>query len=120
MSFVKQHAWPGNIRQLYNTLLQAVVMSDGNELQREDLVAALAELPLATPESDIGLDRPLEAGFDLQQHLNEIQRKYLRHAMKQARGVKAQAAKLLGIRNYQTLVAQLKRLGNRDDADTEP
>jgi hypothetical protein len=36
-------------------------MSDGNELQREDLVAALAELPLATRESDIGLDRSLEA-----------------------------------------------------------
>jgi DNA-binding NtrC family response regulator len=79
--FVKQHAWPGNIRQL---------------------------------------DRPLEAGFDLQQHLNEIQRQYLQQAMKQARGVKAQAAKLLGMKNYQTLDAQLKRLGIRDDLDTEP
>jgi len=120
MSFVKQHAWPGNIRQLCNTLLQAVVMSDGNELQREDLVAALAELPLATRGSDIGLDRPLEAGFDLQQHLNEIQRSYLQHAMKQARGVKAQAARLLGMKNYQTLDAQMKRLGIGDDTDTEP
>jgi DNA-binding NtrC family response regulator len=120
ISFVKQHAWPGNIRQFYNTLLQAVVMSDGNELQREDLVAALAELPPATRESGIGLDPPLEPGFDLQQHLNEIQRKYLQQAMTQARGVKAQAARLLGMKNYQTLDAQLKRLGIRDDVDTEP
>jgi two-component system response regulator PilR (NtrC family) len=107
-------------RQFYNTLLQAVVMSDGNELQREDLVAALAELPPATRESGIGLDPPLEPGFDLQQHLNEIQRKYLQQAMTQARGVKAQAARLLGMKNYQTLDAQLKRLGIRDDVDTEP
>ena len=30
--------------------------------------------------------------------------------MKESRGVKTQAARLLGIKNYQTLDAQLKRL----------
>ena len=32
-------------------------------------------------------------------------------AMRQANGVKAEAARLLGIDNYQTLAARLKRLG---------
>ncbi|QDV40627.1 Nif-specific regulatory protein [Stieleria neptunia] len=35
----------------------------------------------------------------------------LRRAMDQAHGVKAKAAELLGMKHYQTLDAQLKRLG---------
>ncbi len=29
LGYVKGHSWPGNVRQLYNTLVQAAVMSDG-------------------------------------------------------------------------------------------
>jgi transcriptional regulator with GAF, ATPase, and Fis domain len=58
--------------------------------------------------------------FDLEEFLNDIRGKYLRMAMEEADGVKAKAARLLGMKNYQTLDAQLKRLaikgnwGNED------
>lgn len=112
IAFVAKHSWPGNVRQLFNSLLQAVVLTDGDELQREDLVAAIGEAPVDDLDSDL-LERPLGEGFSLDSHLNDIQRHYLRRAMIEAHGVKAEAARLLGMKNYQTLDAQLKRLDVR-------
>jgi DNA-binding NtrC family response regulator len=108
MEFVKRHAWPGNVRQLYNVLLQAAVMAEGEKIGRGDLVAALGDMD-ADPSPN-SLDRPLGDGFELEEHLNSIHRHYLRRAMDEAKGVKARAARLLGMKHYQTLDAQLDRL----------
>jgi len=107
MTFVKRHPWPGNVRQLYNTLLQAAVMADGDTLGQQDLAAAAGGL------GDPGLnalEQPLGDAFNLDEHLKVIQRHYLRRAMEEARGNKTRAARLLGIAHYQTLDAQLDRL----------
>jgi len=110
MRFVKQHRWPGNVRQLYNALIQAAVMADGQILQKVDLESAVAEMPRTPATSDNVMEHPLGDGFDLLEQLNEIHRHYLRRAMDEAGGVKSKAARLLGMNNYQTLDAQLKRL----------
>ncbi len=108
MDFVKRYGWPGNVRQLYNTLLQAAVMADGDTIDRADLVAATGGMP---EDADLRvLEQPLGDGFDLEEHLKEIQRHYLRRAMEEAGGVKTRAARLLGLASYQALDAQLKRL----------
>ena len=109
MEFVRKHAWPGNVRQLYNTLMRAAVMTDGPVLDRRDMADALAEVP-GERAGDL-LEAPLGEGFSLDDHLEQIQRHYLRRAMEEAGGVKKRAAELLGYRNYQTLAAQLERLG---------
>jgi DNA-binding NtrC family response regulator len=109
MNFVKEHTWPGNVRQLYNVLVQAAVMAEGDTLDRQDLVAAVGAMG-AGPDANV-LEQPLGDGFDLDEHLKAIQRHYLRRAMEQARGVKTRAAELLGLASYQALDAQLKRLG---------
>lgn len=110
MAFVKSHAWPGNVRQLYNALIQAAVLTDGDTIERRDLAAASGELPEAGGAPTASLHRPLGDGFDIEEHLNSVHRWYLQRAMEEAGGVKAQAARLLGMKNYQTLDAQLKRL----------
>ena len=108
MEFVKRFNWPGNVRQLYNILLQAAVMADGEALHRQDMVAAIGAL---SDDLDLNvLEQPLGHGFDLEEHLKTIQRHYLRRGMEEARGNKTQAARLLGIPHYQTLDAQLDRL----------
>jgi len=109
ISFVKRHDWPGNIRQLYNALLQAVVMTEGNVLGKNDLVASLGEFHESRAAEDL-LERSLGDGFDLEELLNELRRHYLRRAMAEAHGVKTHAARLLGLRSYQDLDAKLKRL----------
>lgn len=110
IAFVKRHPWPGNVRQLFNALVQAAVMSESDVIERHDIEAALAELPGSAPASTDPLEKPLGADFNLETHLNDIHRHYLRRAMVESNGVKTRAARLLGIENYQTLDAQLKRL----------
>jgi transcriptional regulator with PAS, ATPase and Fis domain len=108
MDFVKRYPWPGNVRQLYNTLLQAAVMADAEAISRQDVVAAIGGV---TMDDDLNvLEQPLGDGFDLEEHLKAIQRHYLRRAMDEAEGVKTHAAALLGMASYQALDAQLKRL----------
>lgn len=110
MAFVKRHGWPGNVRQLHNALVQAAVLADDSVLTQSDLSAGLGEMPVEGRATSQAFERPIGDGFDLEEYLNELQRNYLRRAMEEARGVKAQAARLLGMKNYQTLDAQLKRL----------
>jgi DNA-binding NtrC family response regulator len=111
VEFIKKHPWPGNVRQLGNTLTQAAVMTDGEVIGRGDVEDAIAEVPAARA-ADAG-EPPLGDGFSLERHLEEVQCRYLRRAMEQAGGVKRRAAELLGYRHYQTLAAQLERLGIR-------
>ena len=108
--FVQNHAWPGNVRQLYNVLAQAAVMSAGPVIGKDEILDAIGEMPSQRPAAGNLLERPLGHGFNLQELLNDIQRHYLRRAMEEASGVKSKAARLLGMANYQTLDAQLKRL----------
>jgi DNA-binding NtrC family response regulator len=111
LDFIKKHPWPGNVRQLGNTLTQAAVMTDGEVIDRDDIEDAIAEVPTSRVAE---LREPaLGDGFSLERHLEEVQCRYLRRAMEQAGGVKRRAAELLGYRHYQTLAAQLERLGIR-------
>jgi transcriptional regulator with PAS, ATPase and Fis domain len=109
IDFVKQYRWPGNVRQLQNAILQATVMAEGDVLERRDLAAAVVDAPGCSAEDD-PLQHSLGEGFILEDHLADIHRRYLERAMTEAGGVKTKAAKLLGMKSYQTLDAQLKRL----------
>lgn len=112
--FLQRQAWPGNVRQLYNALVQAAVLSEGELLEPCDLAEALSEVPGKRQADPLNL--PLGDGFNLARHLEDMQRHYLQRAMDEAGGVKARAAELLGYDHYQTLDAQLKRLGVRVEA----
>jgi DNA-binding NtrC family response regulator len=109
VEYAKKHPWPGNVRQLCNTLTQAAVMTDEEVIDRRDLADAIAEVP-GKPAVELR-EIALGDGFSLERHLEEIQRHYLQRAMEEADGVKRRAAELLGYRHYQTLAAQLERLG---------
>jgi DNA-binding NtrC family response regulator len=107
ISFMKEHHWPGNIRELYNALIQAAVLTDGEKIGRQELVASLGEITKSHSDMTV---HEIGDDFDLEKYLNSVHAKYLERAMQQANGVKSHAAKLLGIKNYQTLDSQLKRL----------
>ena len=107
-SFLQTYPWSGNVRQLFNALAQAAVMADSDALESEDIAAAIADVPRSETTDVLGT--PLGEGFSLEGHLEDIQRHFLRRAMEEARGSKTKAAKLLGMKHYQTLDAQLARL----------
>lgn len=108
-SFVQSHDWPGNARQLYNAILQAVVMTPNQALSRRDLTAAVEEAPKTAKQSL--LDLPLGDGFDLNEHLEDIRKHYLARGMEEANGTKKAAAELLGFENWQTMDKQLVKYG---------
>jgi DNA-binding NtrC family response regulator len=106
--FLQRHPWPGNVRQLYNALVQAAILCEGDVIDPADLVEALADAPGRSRVDPLSV--PLGDGFDLVKHLEKIQAHYLQRAMEESGGVKTRAAELLGYDHYQTLDAQLRRL----------
>ena len=52
ISFVKEHEWPGNARQLYNALVQAAVLTDGENIGRRELAASIGARQLGTLHFD--------------------------------------------------------------------
>ncbi len=81
--FFMAYPWPGNIRELENTLEHAFILSTGGVISREHLPADLAgTLPALGASSGDNEAREIEA---------------IRHALGQAGGNKAKAARLLGV-----------------------
>lgn len=104
-----QHPWPGNVRELVNTLWRAALWSEGPTITESDVEAAL--LPSLTSPSDGILDRPLGNGLDVPAILDEVERHYLSRSLAEAHGNKAEAARLVGIKERKTFAYRLKRHG---------
>ena len=102
-----QHPWPGNIRELHNTLQRAVIWSAGKTINEEDIKESILELP-ESKSSNI-LDRSLSNGIKLESLLGEVAKHYLERAIKESGGNKTTAAKRLGLSNYQTLTNWMQR-----------
>jgi len=96
MALLVAYRFPGNVRQLQNVVERAAVLSDGDTLEPATLPAAVRGLEEAVPPTEGG---PLALGgtFNLETHLDGIERRYLLAALEQAGGVKTRAAELLGL-----------------------
>ena len=104
-----QHTWPGNIRELQNTLLQAAIWSRDTIIDVEDIRESM--LPMTNPQNDRLLDRPIGDGVNLLQLIEKLSQHYLKRALDEAGGNKTKAAKLVGLPNYQTFSNWLKKYG---------
>lgn len=113
-NLIIQHSWPGNIRELQNTLRRALIWSEGETISAEDMREALLTLAVPQPATDGILDCPIGQGFDLPAMISRVARHYLERALDEARGNKTVAAKLVGLPSYQTLTNWLSRYGVRE------
>ncbi|WP_341678702.1 sigma-54 dependent transcriptional regulator [Niveibacterium sp. SC-1] len=102
------HGWPGNIRELYHTLVRAAIWSSSAEINADDIRRSLLDVRKAP--ADV-LNRPLSQGFDLQALLNDVSRHYIARALQKSGNKKKRAATLLGFSNYQTLGNWAEKLG---------
>lgn len=102
------YSWPGNIRELQNTLTRLAVMSKAKSVTKVE--ASMAILGDLSDRTEI-LNRSLGNGFSLSETIGEVARHYLMRALKQAEGNKSESARLLGMANYQTLKNWLAKYG---------
>ena len=100
------HSWPGNIRELMNTLQRAVVWAEGATVTAEDIREALIPVPARRTEI---LGRPLGGGFSLSTLIEEVARHYLGRALDESHGNKTEAAELAGLSSYQTLTNWMQK-----------
>jgi transcriptional regulator with PAS, ATPase and Fis domain len=107
---LRQHAWPGNLRQYANVLRTASAMLDlheeciGWQHLPDDIAEELLDPPLPTPSPP----QPLRAEPErLMENLKELSRSAVRQALEASRGNMSEAARRLGI-SRQTLYRKLK------------
>jgi two-component system response regulator PilR (NtrC family) len=99
LELMQKHDWPGNIRELENTIERAVALESTPTVLPESLPPAVRG---DSARASLTASQPLEAalpssGFDLEAHVQEIERGYLAEALKRAGGVQVKAAELLGM-----------------------
>ncbi len=92
------YEWPGNVRQLENTVERAVALETGEEL-RVELPAekSKARAAAAGVGGPISAGSVLPDGVDMEKYVADIERTLLQSALTQSNGVQTRAADLLKI-----------------------
>ena len=139
LAALEAHPWPGNIRQLENSIQQAVLVCRGNELTARDLPEAVRHAdPLrggpavgavapraAVPTRDPGLAqttaravaggdaRPSRTGTTLLQSRADYERRLIQKALEECQFNRSSAARALGVSRV-TLHKKIKQYGLAD------
>jgi len=115
LSALCDYEWPGNVRQLENTVERAVALETSEELhvelpaERPKARAAAASAGAgALPE--IGSDVTLPEGMGMENYVAGIERSLLQNALNQSGGVQTKAADVLGI-SYRSFRHLMKKYG---------
>ncbi len=98
-----RYDWPGNVRELESILERAVLLTENESIEPEDLPAQLVQA--RSPAEVIGVEIPPE-GIDIEQ----VERSLLLQAMQKSDWVIARAAKLLRL-TYRTMQYRLEKFG---------
>ena len=92
---LEEYDWPGNVRELENVIERGLVLAEGDVLMESDL-PFLANLGDARGMKLAG--NALGDGMDLGRTMDGIEERLVRQALARTGGVKAEAARLLGIK----------------------
>jgi Nif-specific regulatory protein len=94
MSHLKAYDWPGNIRELANTIERLVIMSEKEMITENELPANI----LHRKNTDsFQRDDPFTETEDLGSQMQQMERRRILQALKEAGCVQQRAARILGI-----------------------
>lgn len=105
-----RYSWPGNVRELENVIERAVALEQGDVVQAESLdlgptqsvsgrrqQVSVASLQESAPGNEPAADSLPVEGFNLAQHMEQIERRFINQALEKTGGKKSRAAELLGM-----------------------
>jgi two-component system response regulator PilR (NtrC family) len=94
MDLLEAYEWPGNIRELENVIERAVALEKTQAILPESLPEHIVKRVARGPAAAGMLP---ESGFDLEEHVQGLEREYIQQALNRAGGVQVKAAELLGM-----------------------
>ena len=104
---LREHSWPGNIRELKNVLERAVILAHGSVLLPEHL--PLDQLRPLAPDGEGGTGAPLD-GYAPDLTLADVERLHIREVLLLVRGHLGKASDVLGV-HRNTLTRKIREYG---------
>ena len=92
---LRAYPWPGNVRELENVIERAVALESGQRIEIGTLPQNIQENRPATAKPGEIVDAG--TGFNLERHLQDIERSHLERALERSGGVQTRAADVLGL-----------------------
>jgi DNA-binding NtrC family response regulator len=94
MQALKRYPWPGNVRELENAIQRLVIMTDTDVVSLKDLPAEIVQ---AVGRDSRNRFRLPSGGIHLEKEMESVERRWVQEALEQAKQVKSDAARLLGV-----------------------
>jgi len=101
-AYLLRHSWPGNVRELENAIERGVVLAQGDVIERRDMLIEM--------ETEVSASEMSQQPENLQTFLDRATAEHVRAVLKEVGGVRAEAAKRLGIERT-TLYRLMRKYG---------
>jgi transcriptional regulator with GAF, ATPase, and Fis domain len=116
MQALKNYGWPGNIRELQNTIEQLRILVEGSEIRLEDLPFNI-RMAQSTNTAASGQAGSGAGSHAIAMSLEDLERNHILQMLAYQHGNKTKTAKVLGI-TIKTLYNKLHRYGMLESAPT--
>ena len=107
MRMLRNYDWPGNVRQLENTIERAVALETEEEL-RIDMELERPRVRAMAAGASNGHPHVSPDGLDLERYIADLERSLIEQALQQSGGVQTRAAELLKV-SYRSFRHLLKK-----------
>jgi DNA-binding NtrC family response regulator len=108
MEYLERYSWPGNIRELQNTIERAVLLSKDRYITEDDLPSLIRQ--------DSGRQKKDYKPINLTEAMAEPEKNFIRQALEANHWNRQETAKALGI-NRTTLFKKMKHYGLYTEAE---
>jgi DNA-binding NtrC family response regulator len=113
---LKKSPWPGNVRQLKNTIESAIFRAELNahdQIEVDDLPPDISSINPSSKNDDSHLFSPDAANFTIQEALARAELFYIEKVLQMTKGRKSEAWKILGYNDRYSLYRRVRRIAEQ-------